>query len=207
MKKLWATGLAVAVLISVAAPAHAWCCRKSSCYEPCCEMAVTWVEKEVTCWKTVTKEREVKCVVNKMLTKEVETVHKCTVMVPEWKEEKRTCVEYRSVPKVVEKDVTCVRCVPVMVKDSCGNCCTSYKHETYVQKVKYTVCELVAEPKEYMVKVCSWKPEERTYKVKHLVCEWKPETVTCKQVYCEQVPYTTKVKVAVCTPVVPACCK
>jgi hypothetical protein len=71
--------------------------------------------------------------------------------------------------------------------------------------VKCTVWVCVPVRKEVMVKVCSYKPTERTWETRCTVWECKPEVVKQKVKYCEYVPYTTTVKVPVC-PTAPTCC-
>ena len=106
-------------------------------------------------------------------------------------------------PRVIEKEVTCCKMVPVAVKDPCSGCVyTVCKPETYVTKVQCTVYDCVPVEKKYTVTVCSYKPEIKTYERRCIVYDCKPETVVTQRAYCVQVPYQTTVKVAVCTPVV-----
>lgn len=213
MSKLVAMGLAAVVVVaSAVGQAAAFGCRHggcdSGCATPSCGTQVTYVDKEITCYRTEWKTRDVQCVVNKMVPKEVTSEYTCTVMVPEWKEEKRNITVCKMVPKVVEREVTCCKMVPVTCTDPCTGCTyTCCKPQTFTQKVQCTVCEMVKENKEITVKVCVCKPEKRTYKCTRIVCECKQETVTCKQCYCVSVPYKTTVKVAVCTPCATPCCK
>ena len=112
------------------------------------------------------------------------------------------------VPQEVERDVTCVKRVPVCVTDPCTGCTrTVYKCETVTQRVKTVVCQPVYEKKEVVQRVCSYKPEERTVQCKHLVAECHPEEVTRKVCRCVMEAYQTTIKVPVCTPVTMAPCK
>ena len=209
MKKVWMTALAVGLLMAMASTAEAWCGRKSGCCDqPCCETQVTYVDKVVTCYRPKLVEKEIQCVINRVTCHEVVEERKINVCIPVWNEEKREITVCRMVPREVEREVTCVRKVPVCVTDPCTGCTrTTYKCETYTQKVKTTVCEAVQEKKEVVVKVCSFKTEERTVQCKRLVAECKPETVTKKICTCVMEPYTTTIKVAVCTPVCAPACK
>jgi len=216
MKKLILTSLALAAVGLTASPAWAFghrrhhdsCCEPACCAPSCAPAAqVSYVEQTVTCYRAEWREREERYTVNRLVSRTEVVPEKITVCVPVWREEKRTCTVYESVPREVVRDVTCCRMVPVCVTDPCS-CCphTCWRPETYVKHVKCTVYDCVPRQQEYTVKVCSMKQETRTIQTNRVVCEVKPETVVRKVRYCVSVPYQTKVKVAVCTPVcAPAC--
>ena len=164
---------------------------------------MVYVNKIVTCYKTEWREEEVPVQVCKAVPHVLVQVHKCTVLVPDWKEVKRTYIQCKSVPVEVWKDVVCCKMVPVCVTDPCTGCTyMSCKPETYVTKVKSICCKLVPEQVEYTCKVCTYHPEERTYQTRCVVCDYKTETVVVKKRYCVSVPYTATVKVAVTVPCV-----
>jgi hypothetical protein len=194
--------MAVVALALAAGPVRAgWWCT-SYCPPPVC---VTYVEKEVTCFRPVVREREVPCVVNRPVFHTETVKQTCTILVPEYHNEKRVVTYFRSVPREIECEALRCRAIPVTVCDPCTGCqYTTCRYETYVEKVKRTVLECVPEPREITVRVCSYRPQEMTYDVRRVVCEWKTETVVRKQYYCEMVPYQTTVRVPVCVPV---CCQ
>jgi hypothetical protein len=120
-------------------------------------------------------------------------------MVPVWKEEKRECVTYTKVCKIIEKEVTKCRMVRTCVEDPCTGCvkrCRVPVVTTCIVPCK--VWERVPEKKEFTVNVCTMKAEEKTIQQTRVICEWKPETITRKEKYCVMVPYETTIKVAVC---------
>lgn len=210
MRNLLVSSVAALVMAALVNPVQARGCRsRGCCYEPapCCDTCVSWVEKQVTCYRPEWKWREVPCVVNQMVPREVVSEHKCTVLVPVWSEEKRWCMVNKMVPREVVQDVTCCRMVPVTCTDPCSGCSyTCCKPETYVQQVKCTVYDCVPEKKEYTVKVCSYREDVKTYNLKQIVYDCKQVTVMKKEHYCEMQAYQTVVKVPVYTPVcAPAC--
>ena len=194
-----ATLVAVFGLILVPGSAKALGGRKNSCAQPC---EVTYEERTVTCYKTVTKEKEVEVTVCKPEYRDEVRKKTYTVCTPVWTEEKRTCTVYKRVAKEVEKEVTrCVK-VPVTYCDPCtGRTRTCCERQIVTEKVKCCVYECVPEIKEYTVKVCSYKKEEKTCEYTVRVCEMKYVKELRKVQYCERVPYETTVKVAVCKPV------
>jgi len=237
MRKLMVAGLLLAGLCAFATPAqahgrrHGGCggCESdcaAPCAAPCAPAAPQFVEKVVTCYRTEWKEREVTCTVNRMVPREVVNKHTYTVCVPVWTEEKRTITEYKSVAKVVEKEVTVCHRVPVETPcgdcggcggcddgcgrrhhrlrghrgscGGCGGCETPCNIVTEVKKVPCTVYECVPVKRDIMVKVCHTKQEQKTVETKCTVWECKPEVVKKKVPYCVQVPYQTTVKVPVC---------
>lgn len=214
MNKLLAVCMAVGLVGVFATPSQAchgcggWataCCAPP----PCVQYQVSYVDKVVTCYKTELREKEVSCTVMRCIPREVIEQRKICVMVPEMKQEKRTITVCKSVPREIEREVTCTKMVPVTCTDPCTGCCyTVCKPQCYTVKVKQIVCDLVPEQKEIVVNVCSYHPEERTIQCKRCVIDYKPETVVRKVYECIKVPYQTTVKVAVCTPVVcqPAPC-
>lgn len=199
MKNMLAICITLLVLVALALPIEA--CGRSCCSAPCCAPCceITYVDKVVTCYRPEWRTKDVTCTINKMVPRTVTSIHKCTIMVPEWKSEKRTVTCCKLVPREVEREVTCCRMVSATCKDPCTGCTyTCCKPETYTTKVKCTVWDTVHEKKDVVVQVCHHHAEERTFECKHIVWDCKPETVTRKVSYCQMVPYTTTVKVAVC---------
>jgi hypothetical protein len=182
------------------------CCNEC-CAAPCCtpcQPQITYVDKQVTCYRPEWREREVPCTINRVTSKVVVTPVNYTVCVPVYSEEKRTITVMNQVPHQVEREVTCCRMVPVCITDPCTGCTrTCCKPETYTQKVTCTVMECVPSQREITVKVCNFRQEQRTGECRRVVCECHPETIMQKQRYCVMVPYQQTVKVAVCTP----CCQ
>jgi hypothetical protein len=208
MRNLVTVGFTVMILVMSGSSAQA-CFRRcrNSCDTDCGAPAVQvqYVEKTVTCYKPEWKEREVKCTVNRMVTRTEVVPVKCNIMVPVWTDQKQTQVFYKRVPKEVEREVTTCHMVRDCVVDPCTGCTrTVCRPEYSTQKVKCTIWECIPEKRDVTVRVCSWKPEERTVETRRVICEWKPETITRKERYCEMVPYQTTVKVPVCVPA-PAC--
>lgn len=168
------------------------------CCTPC---NVTWVERTVTCYRPEWQEREVSCTVMRPIPHEVVEKRTCTVMVPVWNDQKCVVHSCRYVPREVEQEVTRCRMVPVSCTDPCTGCTyTTCRPEYTTERVKCTVMDRVVEPKEIVVKVCSFKPEERTFEYRRIVCDYKRETVTYMQRHCVMVPYEAKVMVPVCCP-------
>jgi hypothetical protein len=233
MKKFAMMGLGLAGLMLLTSAAQGFGGRKASC-APACDapaVQVQYVDKVVTCYEPKMVEKEIQCVVNKLVPRVVEQTHKCTVMVPEYKDEIRTVVCNKMVPKTVEKEVTVCRMVRETCTDSCGRCYTVCKPVTEVRKVTCTVYECQQDKKDVTVRVCTYKPEEKTWTTKCTVyecqqdkkdvtvrvCSYKPEektwttkctvyecvqeNVTRKVMTCEMVAVQKTVKVAVCVPV------
>jgi hypothetical protein len=236
MKKLMVAGFLLAGAFALAGSAQAHGLRRgcggceSDCAQPCAAPAPPpppqYVEKVVTCYKTEWREKNVECVVNHMVSHEEVRKHTSTVCVPVWKEEKRTVTEYKSVPKVVEREVVVCKKVPAPCETPCGGCesgcdngCGHHRHRLFghrhkgcddcgcetpcnvvreVQKVKCTVYECVPVKKDIVVKVCHYEQQQKVYETKCLVWECKPEKVMKKVRYCERVPYQTTIKVPVC---------
>jgi hypothetical protein len=215
MRKLTLASLALAALALTASPAGAFGHRRhhESCCEPaCCAPAakpcVSYVERQVTCYRTEWRTREESCTINHFVPRTVVGSETITVCVPVWTEEQRTCTVYDRVARKVERDVTCCRMVPVSVTDPCS-CCTRtcWRPETVVKHVTCTVYDCVPRQQKYTVKVCSMKQETRKIETRHIVCDVKPEKVTRTVHYCVTVPYQTTVKVPVCTTAcAPTCC-
>ncbi len=89
----------------------------------------------------------------------------------------------------------------------CGGCAAPcYQTVTEVRKVVCTVMECVPVQKQVKVRVCSYRPEVKTYTTTRTVCECRPETVVRKVRYCVSVPYQTTVKVPVCQTCCASCC-
>lgn len=194
--------VAIAGLAMLPADAKAFGGRKSckdSCAQPC---EMTWEDRKVTCYKTVTKEKEIEVTVCKPEYRDEVRKYTTTVCVPVWTEQKKTCTTYKRVAKEVEREVTkCVR-VPVTTCDPCtGRTRTCSQRQMVTEKVKCTVYECVPETKEVTVKVCSYKKEEKTTECKVRVCEMKQVKEMRKVQYCERVAYETTIKVCVAKPV------
>jgi hypothetical protein len=198
-------GLVVAGLVVSGSSAQAFGRKRghdNDCCAPSCEMQTEWVEKTVTCHRPEWREREVTCTVNRVHTREVVENRTCTVMVPEYRTEMRTVTVSKMVPVMVEKQVTVCKRVKETCVDPCTGCCKTVCRKVPVcETVRKCEKQCVQEQKQVCVKVCTMRPETKTYQVKRLVCETRPETVVRKERYCEMVPYQTTVKVAVCKPV------
>src|SRR5208337_5505306 len=108
MKKRFGWILLLAVLASPVAGVQAgWrCC--SPCGTDCC---VSYVEKEVTCYRAESKQRVVPVTVTKLVSSVVEEKYKYTEMVPVYIPEKRTESFWTCVPR--EEIFTYNVCVPV----------------------------------------------------------------------------------------------
>ncbi len=172
-----------------------------ACAAPCAPPVVTWVEKQVTCYRPEMRQREVPCTFTQMVPRTIVENRPCTVMVPHWVEEVRHCTVMTVVPRPVTREVTCCRMVPTCVTDPCTGCTrTVCRPEMYTKQVTCTVMECVPVQKECRVRVCHPHPEQRTVQVCRVVCEPRQVTVVRRECYCVMVPYQTTVKVPVCTP-------
>jgi hypothetical protein len=115
MKK-WVLVWAVLVLALAATPARAWCGGGWSCPAPCdvcCDVSVSWVDQVVTCYRSELRSRDVPCVIHRPVYHEVVTPYTCTVMVPEYHNEKRVATVLTSVPHEIVRNVTTCRNIPV----------------------------------------------------------------------------------------------
>ena len=80
MKSLLAAAVALAGIVCGTSPAQALghrhrdcddCCANSCCAPACTPMCVTYVDKQVTCYRPEYHTREVKCTVNCVVPREV----------------------------------------------------------------------------------------------------------------------------------------
>jgi hypothetical protein len=169
-------------------------------------MAVTWVEKTVTCYKIEWRTKKEEFTVNQVTCKEVVTPVKRTCYEPVFGEQKVKRTVYSMVPRQTTRKVTTCKIVPVTCVDPCTGCtytrCTSVP---VTVDVPCTVFDCVPSEKEFTVRTCSWKPVEQTIQVRHMVPEVKPVKVVRPVSYCVRVPYEVKVKVPVYTPCAPPC--
>ncbi len=181
------------------------CCEPQPCAGP------AYIEKTVTAYRPVYKQKTVPTEIRKIVSKVVEepfkytemvaevtpqkrtetyytqqmkeVPYKYTVMVPVVTPEKRTINYFTCVPEKVTKEVPVCRVVPVKVVDPCSGCCyTVCKRVTEMQTVTCTVMKPVPQTREVTINVCSYKAEEKT---------------GTRQV-CETVPQTREVTVNVC---------
>jgi hypothetical protein len=197
MKRLIAAVLALFGLAATEGAARAWWCC-CCCPPPPC---IKWVETTVTCHKPTWHEREVTRTIMKPVPRTEMVKQTCTIKVPVWTDRTETCLVPRFVPRQVEREVVCCRVVPVCVTDPCTGCTiTTWRPETYTRKEICTVMDCVPVRKDYTVKVCNYRLEQKTYEVPYVHCEWQPQTITCKERYCVMVPVQTKVLVPVCCP-------
>jgi hypothetical protein len=159
------------------------------------------VERTVTCFRAEWREREVTCTVPRVTCRVEVTPQKYTALVPVWTDQKRVCTVPTLKPREVEREVTRCQLVPQTVTDPCTGCTyTVCKAVSHVHKVRCTVWDCVPEQREFTVRVCSYRPEERTRECRRLVYDCQPVTVVRKERYCVMVPYEVKVKVPVCCP-------
>jgi hypothetical protein len=205
MKTVFTAALAL-VALGLAAQAAQAChgggCCAAPCYSCCPQVCVTWVEKEVTCYKPAWKSKEVEYTYNKVVCKNVTSEYTCTVYKPVWKDKTVTQTYYVTKSRQVTHDVTCYKPVQVQCTDCCGCCYTCCKMVPYTAQVTSTQYYCVPKQKEVNVKVCSYKPVKKTYQVTRVVATCKPVTATRTVKYCVMVPYKATVKVPVysCAP-------
>lgn len=170
--------------------------------QDCCpKYTIQYVDKPVTCTKMEWRTRDVAHAVMKPVYREVVKKVDRDVVVPEWRDEHRDCVNYVLKPREVLRDhVTCML-VPATAIDPCTGCeYKTYKPQPMVQKVKCTVYDCVPETTRVPVKVCHYRTEKRSFEYKETHCDWVQEMQTKKEWYCVPVTYTTTVKVPVCVP-------
>jgi hypothetical protein len=207
MRKLLALGLGIGLLVALSGRADAFGCHGSghaSCYEPCVQTCVTYVDQCVTCYRPEWREEKFTYTVNRIVCKELITKQKCTKLVAKYYDEKRVCHYTVQVPKCVEYDVQRCRMVCVQVMDPCTGCCyTCCRPEYYCEKVQATVYECRPASREYMVKVCRMEPVVYDVDVRRVIQECVPEVREgCRRI-CHMVPYQTTVRVPVCVPCCP----
>jgi hypothetical protein len=173
----------------------------------CCKPAPAFIEKIVTCYRREWRERDVPCTINRVASRIVVTPHTCTVQVPVWTDQKQIQTVYTRVPRQVEHEIACCRQVPVCVTDPCTGCSrTCFKPEFYTRKVCCTEFETVPVQREVCVRVCTYRPEVRTYETRECIPEIRPETIIRKERFCVTVPYQTVVRVPVCLAAL-SCCR
>jgi hypothetical protein len=218
MKKLIFATLALVGLAVLVAPvdAHGFGLRRSSCntssgYADTCGMAVSYVDQEVTAYRTEVKTREVEREVREWVTKEVKQDYKYYELKEVVTPTKRTVVWYENITVrvPVEYDV----CVPTLVTEK--RKVTTYKTD-YVQ-VPYdyvvSVPEMVQEPRTVTTYKCVYEPVTtmvpvcRTVSVPvcdpctgcvHYVCQRVTEMQPCTRTVARSIPETTNVMVNVC---------
>jgi hypothetical protein len=175
-------------------------------HDPCCQPCYTvkWVDQPVTCQKMEWRVRDVPCEVMKPVCRqEVRVVQRC-VVVPEWRDELRSCTTYKLQPRVVTRDVCRTVLVPVCVVDPCTGCAhTACKPQTVVEQQHCTVYDTVPVTTQVPVKVCHYRTEKRDFQVTCLRQDWQKEVVMKKEAYCVPVTYTTTRKVPVLVPCCP----
>lgn len=207
MKKLILLSAAVVIVAWTATPAEAFGFRRSRaccdpCVSPCPSYKIEYVDKKVTCYKPVWKEREVPFTYEMPVMKEVVKKVKQTCYEMVWRDEKKTVTCYTLEPKLVEREVTrCVRVSYCCVDPYTGRSHTVRERQLVTEKVKCTVYESVAHKKDIMVKVCDLKPVTREVEVRQRVCEYETIKGVRKERYCAMVPHEMTVRVAVCVPV------
>lgn len=214
MRSVLAATLACTVLMLISSPAEAFGHRRG-CADDCapacapvCAPApqIQWVDKVVTCYRPVMREKQLECVVNKVVPREVITPLTRTYMVPETKMVEKTIAVCKLVPREVVKDVAVCVMVPTTCVDPCSGCSyTVCKPTTVIKQVRCCVLDKVIEQKQVTVPVCTYKPVQETVQCKRIVCDVVPEKVVRTVRYCELEAYQTTVKVAVC--VAPAPCQ
>jgi hypothetical protein len=213
MKSLFAAVLATVGLVVASSSASAFghrrdhCCSDSCAPAPvCCAPApapqITWVDKTVTCYRPVMREKQIECVVNRVVPREVVTPLTRTCMVPETRMVEKTITVCKMVPREVVKQVP----VCVMVSTPCVDPCTGCtynvcKPQTVMKEVRCCVMERVAEQRTITVPVCTYKPVTETVQCKRIVCDVIPEKQVRTVRYCEMEAYQKTVKVPVCQPV------
>jgi hypothetical protein len=206
MRKVCVLGLGVGLVMALTGQAEGFGCRdhgSTSCYEPCVQMCVTYVDRMVTCYRPEWREEKFTYTVNRIVCKEVVTKQKCTKLVPKYYDEKRVCHYTVQVAKPVTYDVCRCRMVCVQMVDPCTGCCyTCERPEYYTEKVCATVYECQPATREILVKVCRMEPVVYEVDVCRVVRECVPEVREgCRRV-CHMVAYQTCVRVPVCVP----CC-
>jgi hypothetical protein len=169
------------------------------CCAPVCAPQIKWVEKKVTCYRTVMREKQVTCTINRFCMRPEMTQVTRTIMVPEMKCVTKTVMICNLVPRTVEREVPCTVMVPYTAVDKCTGCeYTACKPQVVMRKVCCVVLENHPIQKQVTVPVCTYRPVQETVPCCRMVCETRPETVTQTVRYCELVPYQAVVLVPVC---------
>jgi hypothetical protein len=220
MKRLRVLALAVAALMLAAGSVRAchhgcgWCCPPPC--DTCSNVCVSWVDQVVTCYHTEMRERSVPVVVQRPVYNEVVTPYTCTVMVPEYHNERRVATVYTSVPHQVTQNVTYCRAVPVystvtqwvtsytqvprQVTYNVNYCRTVPVYGTARQWVtRYT---RVPRPVTYNVTTCHLVPVTCTDPCTgccHTVCQPQYSTQPVTTTVWECVPHQEEVTVPTCT--------
>jgi len=187
------------------------CGTSSSGYADTCGMAVSYVDQEVTAYRTEVRTREVEREVREWVTREVKQEYKYYELKEVVTPKKQTVVWYENVTVrvPVEYDV----CVPTLVNEK--RQVTTFRTD-YVQ-VPYdylvTVPEMVQEQRTVTTYRCVYEPVTtmvpvcRTISVPvcdpcsgcvHYVCQRVTEMQPCTRTVARSVPETTNVMVNVC---------
>lgn len=176
MKKFWIAGLCLATL-SFAKPSSAR--AEDGCAPPCKPPMV-----------------EVEATVNRRIIKRVPTCE-CEIkrfLLADLKVEKRVYWEEIEVVKVIEKEVTTCKTVPVTTTDPCTGCKkTEYQQQTCVEKVPCQVIETIPVKREYNVlAIVNWKTVSREVPKTTICYDVVPEKVITKVPACEAAPPSVK---------------
>src|SRR5258708_33045801 len=85
-------------------------------------------------------------------------------------------IVYTQVTREIEREVARCRGVQVTMTDPCTGCCyTVCRLQPVVEKVKCVVYDCVPSQVEQTVRVCNYKPVERTYETNRMVCDRAPK--------------------------------
>lgn len=176
---------------------------------PGCDLQVGCVEKTVICYRPEMRCRQVPCVVEKKICREVCETQKVVVPIPYTEMQKREVFVYKVVPEEVTREVfVAVECPTCESGCGCGHghCCKP-NPATYKKTIKCMECKEKADKVEISEPVCKVRTEEKLIQVKKTVVDVVQETVMKTEYYCEMVPFEVKVPVPVCAPPCGCGCK
>jgi len=127
---------------------------------------------------------EAKATVNRLTERRVPTCESETrkLWKPEIKEVQGSKWVDVDVCREIEEEVPCTKLVPVTVTDPATGCTrTEYQPQTYVEKVRHLVIQIIPVKKEYHYRVLTFRSEEIDVPKTEPVFECAPpETVTTK---------------------------
>jgi hypothetical protein len=169
------------------------------CGYSCAVPVYQYEDRVVTVYRTEVRSEKVPTTITRCVVRYVDEPVKYTVLVPKWETVTRTITYCVAVPRVVERDVTCFRCVPVACVDPCTGCCyTTWQRESYVQRVSYTVYDSEQRSKDVQVQVCKHERQVREGTVRRCVTDHVKEDITVERRYCVSVPTEVTIRVPVC---------
>src|SRR5438876_549720 len=89
---------------------------RASC-STCCPSCVTWVPCCITCYRAEMRTRDVPFTVTQLVPRQEVIQRKCIVMMPQWRDEVRTCTVNVMQPRTLTDSKPVTTMVPMMMQD------------------------------------------------------------------------------------------